>query len=351
MLRRRVVHHLQKRLCGDGGQALKPLPSATLAPLPTKVTKRPTAFVTDQGSQYYQWPQEYNRQDETRKIREKAERMAQWAPIPTPNEEHFKGLNLYEVCANYIVKNGPTKVNTMWKYIKSKGMVSTRKELRCWIDEGYQRKLDKMLDKLKVDPMPWETQTRWHDMMMVSRRWRYRWKGVKKKRLKRNLSNEGSMDIPDLEIPRRLPLVCMPNPTPMDIDDHDLVFDLNPYRRRDLVQDLREKMEMRDSTLDEEYNVAEDPNMWWYQVKDPEWHYQHKFLGPVTTEELVKIFHEGKEKPYDKRDIVFSTRVWNFVHMEFWTRLRDVEQLKHHISKKKIDEGNEEHRVLEENPN
>jgi len=340
------VHHLQKRLC-SGGQALSHSPTSTLAALPTKVTKRPTAFVTDQGSQYYQWQQEYNRQDERKQLREKAERMAQWAPIPTPNEEHFKDLSLYEVCANYIVQNGPTKVNTMWKHIKGKGMVATRKELRCWIDQDYQRKLDRMLEKQKVDPMPWETQTRWQDMMMVSRRWRYRWKGIKKKRLKRNLQDEGSMDNPETNIPRRLPLVCMPNPTPLDIDDHDLVFDLNPYRRHELVQDLREKMEMRDTELEEEYNVTEDPNLWWYQVKDPLWHYQHKFLGPITTEKLVSLFHEAKEKPYEEREIVRATRVWNFVHLEFWTRLRDVEQLKQHINKKQIEGGSEEEGILE----
>jgi len=349
MLRRRVVHHLQKRLCGDVRKAVNPSATATLAPMRKRVVKRPSAFVTDQGSQYYQWPQEYNRENERREIREKAERMAQWAPIPTPNETGFKGLSLYEVCANYIVQNGPTKVNTMWKYIKGKGMVSTRKELRCWIDQDYQRKLDRALEKQKVDPMPWETQTRWHDMMMVSRRWRYRWKGIKKKRLKRNLSGEGSMDSPDVHIPRRLPLVCMPNPTPMDIDDHDLVFDLNPYRRQELIQELREKMDMRDSAFDNEYNVTEDPNLWWYQVQDPEWYYQHKFSGPITTEELVKLFHEPKDQPYHKREIVFSTRVWNFVLLEFWTRLRDVEQLKEHLNKKQIGDGSEEQSILEEN--
>jgi len=282
-------------------------------------------------------------------MREKAERMAQWAPIPTPNEESYKGLSLYEVCANYIIQNGPTKVNTMWAHIKKKGMVSTRRELRCWIDQNYQQKLDKMLEKQKVDPMPWETMTRWHDMMMVSRRWRYRWKGLKKKRLKKNLGKEGSLDNPDFYIPRRLPLIVMPNPTPLDVDDHDLVFDLNPYRRQELVQDLREKMEMRDKALDEDYNVAEDPNMWWYQIKDPKWHYQHKISDPVTTGELVRIFNEAKAMPYDERDIVRSTRVWNFVHLEYWTKLRDVEQLKPYINKKQIEGVVEESTSLEEN--
>jgi len=312
--------------------------SEPAAALPTgEVGNRPSAFVTHQGSQYYQWPQEYDVKAERAAKKAKANRVAEWAPVPTPNAEGYKGLSLYEVCADYLIKNGPTKINDMWFHIKSKGMVATRRELRCWVDQDYVNKLDRMHDKQRVDPMPWETRDRWVDMMQVCRRWRYRSRGAKKKRLKKNLRDEGSLDNKEIVIPRKLPLVCMPNPSPLDAgDEEQLVFDLNPYRRTELIAAHRERMERRrhdeqQQRFASEPNDVDDPDKWWYQVLDGDWYYKHAYEGPVTTAELKALLASG--------EINNKTRVWNFVKLRFWQPAGGQAELSNRKSLPQSDEG------------